>query len=154
MRKKCKSRPKTRRQACLLSNSSKQYLASTLTLSKRSCAWLPAQREGLSEVMNKTKDLGTCAEHLKGREGSFISAYHITDYWKSRKKTKSQNPKPQLKDFFTLQYVNVHFSNSYRYFTSFHSQNKVFPLPGRDLHVLRSAGLCSSASCLWLVWEC
>lgn len=42
--------------------------------------------------MNKTKDLGTCTEHLEGREGSFISAYHITDYWKSRKK---QNHKTQ-----------------------------------------------------------
>lgn len=153
MRQKCKSRPKTRRQACLLSNSSKQYLASTLTLSKRSCAWLPAQREGLSEVMNKTRDLGTCWTFNRKRREFYFS---ISYYWllEKKKKTKSQNQKPQLKAFFTLQYVNVHFWNSYRYFTSFHSQNKVFPLPGRDLHVLRSAGLCSSASCLWLVWEC
>lgn len=149
MRQKCKSRPKTWRQACLLSNLSKQYLARTLTLSKRSCARLPAQREGLSEVMNKIKDLGTRAEHLAGREGSFIAVCHIADYWE---RIKKQNQKPQGHNSKLSLCCNTWMCISQTAVGNLPAFTlRIKTLPGRDLHVLRSAGLCSSASCLWLV---
>lgn len=145
---------------CLMPLLSKSTLDNTqqyLALEGAVCC-PPQQKEGsppsrLSEVMegNKMKDLrGSTTNpilmisHIKTSAYLMVYYHHKTHYtcthssisegWSTYSPT-AQRDWANLKFLFlVLAWYNL--------------------LPGRDQHVLRSAGLCSSASCLWLVWEC